>query len=178
MAWSKSEPETAMRVFAALVLTIVSVAVGAQTTYRWIDKEGKVHYTDRPPAPNEAAKVEQKRAVLLGADQTAAYTLRKAMADYPVTLYTQANCGDPCKNGRDHLARRGAPFSEKSISTQDDVKEVRAIAGQGELVVPLLQVGNKTAKGGYLGSDWDGLLDAAGYPKIGNGGAAAKAASR
>lgn len=163
-----------MKALAALVLTIVSVAVAAQTTYRWTDKEGKVHYTDRPPAPNEATKVEQKRAALLGADQTASYALRKAMADYPVTLYTQANCGDPCKNGRDHLARRGVPFSEKSVSTQDDVKDVRALVGEAEMVVPLLQVGNKAAKGGYLGSDWDGLLDAAGYPRTANGNTAAK----
>ncbi len=153
-----------MRALAALVLTIVSVAVGAETTYRWIDKEGKVHYTDRPPAAGEAAKVERKRPALLGADQTASYTLRKATEDYPVTLYTQTDCGDVCKQARDHLGRRGVPFSEKAVTTEDDLKALRTLVGEGELIVPVIQVGNKSARG-YLASNWDSLLDAAGYPR-------------
>jgi hypothetical protein len=153
-----------MRLTIAIALLALAAAAAAQTTYRWIDKEGKVHYTDRPPAPKEARQVEQKRSAMLDADQTASYALRKAMADYPVTLYTQPTCGDVCKSGREHLSRRGVPFSEKSIAGEDDVKAVRALVGEGELVVPILQVGSKSAKG-YLGSDWDSLLDAAGYPK-------------
>lgn len=72
----------------AILLLVLASAVSAQTTYRWIDKEGKVHYTDRPPAPTEATKVEQKRSALLGADQTMSYALRKATAEYPVTPAT------------------------------------------------------------------------------------------
>lgn len=153
-----------MRLTIAIALLALAATAAAQTTYRWIDKEGKVHYTDRPPAPNEARKVEQKRSAMLGADQTASYTLRKAMTDYPVTLYTQTTCGDVCKSGREYLNRRGVPFSEKSITSEEDAKALRSLIGEGDLVVPVLQVGSKSAKG-YLSSDWDGLLDAAGYPK-------------
>lgn len=160
-----------MRLPAAIILLAIAFAAAAQTTWRWTDKEGRVHYTDEPPAPGEAAKVEQKRSVPPGADETASYALRKAMTDYPVTLYTQPNCGDICKDGRDHLTRRGVPFSEKSVTTDADLKALRALGGEGELVVPLLQVGTKTWRG-YLSTQWDSLLDAAGYPK-----AAAKAAA-
>lgn len=156
-----------MRTSIAIILLALAATAAAQTTYRWIDKEGKVHYSDRPPAAGEARKVEQKRPGAAEADPTASYTLRKAMADYPVTLYTQVNCGDVCAKGRDHLTKRGVPFSEKTVASEDDVKALRALVGEGELVVPVIQVGNKASKG-YLGSGWDGLLDAAGYPKSGS----------
>ena len=155
-----------MRFLLALTLLTLAFAATAQTTYRWIDKEGKIHYTDRPPAPNEASKVEKKRSAVLGADQTISYALSKAVADYPVTLYTQTTCGDVCKEARDFLAKRGVPFSEKGIASSDDVDALRALIGPGDLVVPVMLVGRKVAKG-YLRSDWEGLLDAAGYPKSG-----------
>lgn len=156
-----------MRFLLAISLLAVAFTAAAQTTYRWIDKEGKVHYTDRPPAPNEASKVEQKRAALLGADTTASFALRQATTDYPVTLYTQQDCA-PCKEGRDHLARRGIPFSEKMISNEADLAALRTLIGEGDLAVPVIQIGRKTAKG-FLSSTWDSLLDAAGYPKANSG---------
>jgi hypothetical protein len=153
-----------MRFLLAISLFALAFAATAQSTYRWTDKEGKVHYTDRPPAPNEASKVEKKPSVLLGADPTASYALRQAIADYPVTLYTQSDCGDPCKEGRDHLTQRGVLFADKRIATEADVAALRPLAGEGNLIVPIMQVGRKVAKG-YLRSNWDSLLDAAGYPK-------------
>ncbi|MBK7815267.1 MAG: glutaredoxin family protein [Rhodocyclaceae bacterium] len=153
-----------MRFPLAIVLLVAALAAHAQMTYRWIDKEGKVHYTDRPPAPGEAARVEQKRPTQLGADQTMSYALRQATAEYPVMLYTQTDCGEVCKQARDHLARRGVPFSEKTVTTADDLKALRTLVGEGDLIVPVVQVGGKSSRG-YLASSWDSLLDAAGYPK-------------
>ncbi len=153
-----------MRFLLALSLLALAFAATAQSTYRWVDKEGKVHYTDRPPAPNEAAKVEKKPSVMLGADPTASYALRQAIADYPVTLYSQNDCGDPCKEGRDHLTQRGVPFTEKRIVNEADIATLRPLLGDGDPIVPIMHIGSKVAKG-YLRSDWDNLLDAAGYPK-------------
>lgn len=157
-----------MKILLAIFLLALTFAANAQSTYRWIDKEGKVHYTDKPPAPNESSKVEKKPSVMMGAaDPTASYALRQAIADFPVTLYTQADCGDPCKDGRDHLTQRGIPFTDKRIATEADVAALRPLAGEGDLIVPIMQVGRKIAKG-YQRSSWDNLLDAAGYPKAAN----------
>ncbi len=148
----------------ALCLLMLASAVGAQSMYRWIDKEGKVHYTDRPPAKAEAAQVEKKSSVLLGVDQTATYTLRKAMADFPVTLFTDKDC-DPCKEARTHLTRRGVPFAEKNIYNDDTLQtELRTLTGSDKMMVPTVQIGRKTLKG-FQASEWDSLLDASGYPK-------------
>jgi glutaredoxin len=153
-----------MKVPLALCLLMFAGFVGAQSMYRWVDKEGKVHYTDRAPVAGEAAKVEQKRSVLLGADQTMSYALRQAVTDYPVTLYTQSDC-PPCVDGRNHLNTRGIPFTEKNAGSDAEIAALKALVGGDQPGLPVLQVGRKVAKKGYLGSDWDGLLDSAGYPK-------------
>lgn len=84
------------------------------------------------------------------------------MANFPVTLYVSADCGDGCKDGRDYLRMRGILFSEKNVATNEEVDALKKLTG-GEAVVPMLTVGAKSAKG-WLKSDWQRLLDAAGYP--------------
>lgn len=157
-----------MKPWFALLLCLAVVPAGAQTTYRWIDKEGKVHYSGLPPAPTEATKVEQRRSSLLGtdADPSASYTLRQAMTDFPITVYTQADCGDPCKAGKELLKTRGIPFTEKTIATEADLGPLRQLFGDDKPVVPVMQIGKRFAKG-FQSSEWTSLLDAAGYPKAG-----------
>jgi len=154
-----------MRAWLAIILMIAAFGAAAQTMYRWVDKDGHVHYSDKPPAAGEAAKVEQKRAVTLGVPTAEPSALmRQAMADYPVTVFTQAACGDPCQTGRDFLSRRGVPFTEKKVETETDLAALRTLVGNDKPVVPVLQVGSRTVVG-YSSGQWDALLDAAGYPK-------------
>ena len=49
-----------------LIVTLLGFAflLGATAQaemYRWVDKAGKVHYTDQPPPPNEAKKSGRKK---------------------------------------------------------------------------------------------------------------------
>jgi glutaredoxin len=161
-----------MKAWLAIVLLAASLGVAAESMYRWVDKDGRVHYSDKPPAAGESNKVETKKSVTLGvAAPEPSALMRQAATDYPVTLYTQTTCGDPCDSGRNHLKQRGIPFTEKTLATQEDADALRAVVGGKEkLTVPVMQVGRKTVTG-YSSSQWESLLDAAGYPK-----AAAKAA--
>jgi glutaredoxin len=67
----------------------------------------------------------------------------------------------------DYLNKRGIPFSEKSVKTNEEIEALRQLQGGGEVAVPVLQVGEKTIKG-FLDTRWANLLDAAGYPKSDN----------
>jgi hypothetical protein len=148
--------------FALLVLAALSASVIAQTTYRWVDDQGKVHFSDQPP-PQKIKKVEERKYGADAADLTLSYTVRKAAADFPVTLYTAADCGEPCDSARQLLSARGVPFSEKLIKTEAEVTEYRKVFG-GPDEVPAVTIGPFPRRGFEKGA-WTRLLDDAGYPR-------------
>ena len=77
---------------------LASFAAQAQPVYRIVGPDGRVTFSDRPPA--DGSKTQPGR----GGDAPAAgpglpFELRSAAGRYPVTLYTGANCA-PCSSGR------------------------------------------------------------------------------
>ncbi len=88
--------------------------------------------------------------------------LKQAATQFPVVLYTGSDC-TPCVSARDHLVRRGIPFSERSLGSPADVEAFRKL-GFTEMTVPALSVGREKQTG-YERGAWDRLFDAAGYPK-------------
>ncbi|MBI2508723.1 MAG: glutaredoxin family protein, partial [Betaproteobacteria bacterium] len=87
------------------------------------------------------------------------YSVQQAVKNFPVTLWIYG-CGAPCDQARALLARRGIPYTEKD--PQADAEAFKKLTGADE--VPVLFVGNTRLKG-YLESEWDSTLDAAGYPR-------------
>ncbi|WP_172600019.1 glutaredoxin family protein [Sulfuricystis multivorans] len=147
-----------------LLWGLACVAIVAQAQYyRWVDEQGKVHYGDRPP-PSLAGKAQVMRHGAPAPDRELPYAVREAMANFPVTLYVSADCGQGCRDGRDYLKQRGIPFTEKPVATKEDVEALKKLVGEDEAVVPVLAAGPKTVVGWRL-ADWQHLLDAAGYPK-------------
>jgi glutaredoxin len=146
-------------VLASLVLLVSAGTAGAAQLYRWVDEKGRVEWRDTPP-PANAKQVEQRN---VGANtietSTLPYSLQQAVKNFPVTLWAY-DCGEPCNSARAHLARRGIPYNEKSsIKDGDALKKLT-----GSTDVPVLIVGKTTLRG-YLDSQWDAELDAAGYPR-------------
>jgi glutaredoxin len=143
-----------------LALWILAAPLGAAQLYRWVDEKGNVEWRDTPP-PSTAKKVEQRT---LGDNtiQTSdlPYSLQLAVKNHPVTLWI-TDCGEVCNRARAHLNRRGVPHTERN--PQAEMEAFKKISGGG-LEVPLLFVGSRQVKG-YLESEWDAVLDAAGYPR-------------
>ncbi len=154
-----------MRTSLLLIALLCAGLVHAQAAYRWVDKDGKVHYGDRPPAA-ATGKAQELKLSAPAAEQQMSFTMRQAVENFPVTLYVSADCGAGCKDAGAYLRKRGIPFSEKTVATQEDSAELSKLIG-GQPVVPVLKVGGKTRTGFEEGS-WGGLLDAAGYPKAGD----------
>lgn len=146
-------------------LCCATLAAQAQATYRWVGKDGKVHYSDQPPPPSEVKEVQKKKLGANVVDTSGlSYETQVATRKAPLTLYTSANCIQNCKIARDFLLRRGLAYTEKEIKTQDDADEFRKATGIEELSVPVLQAGSKAEKG-YEENAWQALLDGAGYPR-------------
>ena len=142
----------------------------AADMYRWIDENGVVNYTPYPP-PANIKNVEQKK---LGGNtiQTsgASYSMQQAMKNFPVTLYTTADCGAPCSSAQAYLKKRGIPYTEKNPQDPNEIANFKKLAGSG-MQVPVLIVGNLKMLKGYLESEWSAVFDAAGYPDNASGSA-------
>ena len=148
----------------AVFLVLPALAAAQANVFRWVDKDGKVHYSDTPP-PEPQKNLTQKRVggSYAGEASQLPYATQVAMRKSPVTLFTGADCGDPCKQGRDLLSRRGIPFNERDAQANpDDAEAVKKLVGAIE--VPVLTVGSSKVKG-YEEGAWHAALDGAGYPR-------------
>jgi glutaredoxin len=129
----------------------------AQQVYKSIDKNGRVTYSEAPPAPGSGDK-------LTGDSATSAslpYALQQVVSRYPVTLYTTANCG-PCVNAKLMLTQRGIPFKEHTVSSNEDIEAFKKL--NPENTFPLATIASQQLKG-YEEAELTKYLDAAGYPK-------------
>jgi len=147
-----------MRHLLVLCLALSSLAVSAET-YRWVDPQGRTVISDTPP-PGRARDVSKAGGG--PASDGLPYAVRIAAENYPVTLYTSADCTRECKDARDLLNSRGVPFSERMVQRQEDVDELKHLVG--DFFVPALKVGKQSFRGFETGA-YNNLLDLAGYPK-------------
>lgn len=148
---------------AALVAIVaVGAAAQGQQVYRYVDKDGRVVYTDRPP-PADSKDVQAKRVTpnFIESD-TVPLAMTQAQERFPVTLYTFA-CGEFCQSAEALLNRRGVPFATVNVEDPKGAERLQQLTG--ELQAPVLQVGDKLVARGYNEARWNALLDEAGYPK-------------
>ena len=149
--------------FAALAATAFSAE--AQTVYRIVGPDGRVTFSDKPPISsdkgNEKVTATDRvgRQLDLGGNALP-FELRQVATRFPVTLYTSSTCA-PCGTGRAQLASRGIPFTERTISTNEDIEALQRLSGETSL--PFLTIGGQKIKG-YSDTEWTQFLDAAGYP--------------
>ena len=149
--------------FLALVLALSTMA-NAQEIFRWVDKDGKVHYGDILPPPAEVKNVQTKKLSERVIEQQAVpYDVLTAMKNNPVTLYAN-NCGEACTDARALLAKRGIPFADKNpASDPEAAAALKALVGA--LQVPTIAIGASNLQGFEQGS-WNAALTAAGYPSF------------
>lgn len=148
-----------------VALLLAASTVNGQTTYRWIDaKTGHTVISDQlPPADARHVIIYGASGTSSESDQQPAlsYATRQASEKFPVVLYSTADCDD-CQRARELLARRGIPFSEQVVKSQAELVEIGEKLG-GKSTLPSVLVGRKSLRG-FAASEWNALLDLAGYP--------------
>lgn len=153
-----------IRVALGLIVALCTASALAQPLYRWTDEKGRVHFTDTPPPAG--AKAIQKRAASSGAASQGAiepYALQLARKNHPVTLYSTPGC-QGCAEARKLLNVRGVPFKEVSVTTEQQIEELKKAVGAN--AVPSLIVGSQVQQG-FDEAIYHSALDIAGYPKTG-----------
>ena len=167
-----------MSIFRVCLLSLlaISFSASAQPLYKWVDKAGKVHYSDQPPS-KEIKKVEQPRLRAGSIDTSGLpYETQQAAQNFPVSLYTTPDCVSECANARDLLTRRGIPFRESRVVTAEDGDNFKKALGTDKLLFPALIVGTQKQIG-YEADIWNGLLDTVGYPRTAVPGSAPRPAA-
>ncbi len=133
-----------------------------QQVYRYVDKDGRVVYSDRGP-PADARDVQAKR--LRGnviENNEIPLAAQQAQERFPVTL-DSFGCGEVCTAAEALLNRRGVPYAAVNVETPEGAEQLSKMTG--ELKAPVLQVGDRTFVKGYSDTQWNKALDEAGYPK-------------
>jgi hypothetical protein len=147
----------------ALLALFAAVAATAQTqqVYRYVDPEGRVVYSDKPPPPN--ARDAQAKRIGQNTIETSDLSYSEVMAQerFPVTLYT-FGCGTVCDTASALLNKRGVPHTVVDVGQSDGADKLKRLTGG--LDAPALQVGDQYSTG-FNESRWQNLLDDAGYPK-------------
>ena len=150
------------RYLIALLLLSPLVVSAQEPLYRYLDKDGRVVYTDAAPPP-DASSIQRKR---LGGNfietSEAPYAVQVAQQRNPITLYA-GGCGLGCEAARALLNRRGVPFKEVDPGQPADAAKLKEVTG--DMLVPVLLVGSAIMLKGFEESAWQSALDTAGYPK-------------
>lgn len=146
--------------FLGLALMLCAGGASAQM-YKWVDANGKTHFTDTPPpATARPAKVSGSAPGSTATLVNLPYALAAPARNHPVTLYTASACAG-CDAGRTYLRGRGIPFAEKTITTEADVTSLKGVGGDGS--VPYISVGS-AKMAGFEAAAWDNMLKIANYP--------------
>jgi glutaredoxin len=138
-------------------------ALPAAAQYKVVAPDGSVTYTDRPPLAANVRVIPMGRsgAAQPSPEAVLPLELRQLAARFPVTLYTAADCA-PCDAGRQLLQRRGVPYSERTVASDDDAAALERLVGGRS--VPALTIGAQALRG-LSQAEWTSYLDAAGYPR-------------
>ena len=147
--------------FALLLLISGLAAAQIQQVYRYIDLDGRVVYSDKPPPPT--AKDAQAKRIGANSIETSdlSFAVAQAQERYPVTLYS-FSCGVVCDTAQGVLNKRGVPHTMIDVSVGDGAERLKRLSGG--LDAPTIQVGDQYATGFNEGK-WQAMLTDAGYPK-------------
>lgn len=146
---------------ASLLMALVSVNAQAQSVYRIVGPDGKVTFSDRPPADASAQPARTVNTGPAAVNAALPLELRQVTTRFPVTLYTGSDCA-PCSSARNLLTSRGVPFTERTVSTNEDIAALQRLSGNSSL--PFGTIGGQQLAG-FSDTEWTQYLDAAGYPK-------------
>ncbi len=145
--------------FAAIAQT---AAPSDKHVYRYVDRDGRVVYADRPPGSDvKGFQTKRLSANYIETDEVP-FAAQQAAERFPVTLYT-FSCGDICDNATALLNRRGVPHATVDVQSPEGSKKLMSVTGEQN--APVLQVGDKSIIKGYNEARWQAALDEAGYPK-------------
>lgn len=116
--------------------------------YKWVDNNGKVHFTDSPPEQVKTQKVTLQINSFTSPNVSqfrfdpALISKRKVTTQ--VVMYSTSWCGY-CKKARRYFLQQNIPFEEYDVEkSAKGKKDYKALGGRG---VPIIVAGDRTMNG-------------------------------
>jgi len=132
-------------------------AAGAQSIYRWVDAQGKIHYTSEPPPGTRKEQVRPRVNSYAAPAETrpsVAPPQPRAAAAGPVVMYATSWC-TYCARARAYFGRKGIAYTEHDVEKSATANaEFKRLGGRG---VPLIVVGREKMNG-FSEQGFDALL--------------------
>ena len=126
----------------ALILTLLLLPLTAPSQsvadiYKWVDENGKTHYSDKMPESGKANLVETRVNTIEGISQD-------EIDSKKVVMYATSWCGY-CRKARNYFKKNAIPFTEYDIEKDSAAKRrYDAFNGSG---IPVIFIGKKRING-------------------------------
>lgn len=138
-----------MKYLGLFVLLVILSKLATAEIYKWVDENGKIHFSDTPPVNNNAEKIDEQKL----SARTSSYTSVSVDTITPsnitnpsnkLTIYTTSSCGY-CSKAKKYFAENKIPYKEKNIETSKKFnREFKQLGGKG---VPVILWKNKLMRG-------------------------------
>ena len=160
---ARKSSSTRIALLVGIAAAVVAAGAAAQQqVFRYVDKDGKVVYSDRSP-PTDSKEVQAKRlSPNFIENNSVPLATAQASERFPATLYTFA-CGAVCESAESLLNRRGIPYTTVNVEDAKGAEQLKKLTGEQQ--APVLQLGDKLVAKGFNEARWTAMLDEAGYPK-------------
>jgi glutaredoxin len=147
-----------MKKILALCALSVCIPVSAQQIHRWVDADGRVQYTDTPPAGVKSSPVRSRISSYSGTPVVSG-TASAGATRPEIKMYSTDWCGY-CRKARDFFARQGIRYTELDVDKSPAARaEYQRMGARG---VPVILVGTQRMNG-YSEERLAAMLKAAGY---------------
>ncbi|GLX78435.1 NrdH-like redox domain-containing protein [Thalassotalea insulae] len=123
------------------LLLFIAIPGTTAEIYKWLDKDGKVHYSDKQPADFDAKTIDKQALTSKYSSYTqvaikiAPYQALKYSQTNNLVMYTTSRCGY-CAKARKYFAENNIRYKEKNIETSE--KYQREFTNFGGTGVPVL----------------------------------------
>ena len=130
---------SSLQMFAVLA-GLVSSASALSEIYRWVDEQGKVHFSDKPSVtqPSESVKLR------INTYESVTYATSDIDTGKKVVMYSTSWCGF-CKKARKYFKENGIKFTEYDI--EKSAKGRQEYHRLGATGVPVILVGKRRMNG-------------------------------
>lgn len=152
-------PVSYFRAGASLLLCLALAPAAQAGVYKWTDEQGRVHYSDTPPAKGKAEEVKVRINSYTGPAVVSKAPAGPAATSKEVVIYSAAWCGY-CKKAKAYMDSKGVRYREVDVETDAGGREEFAkLGGRG---VPVILVGENRMDG-FDQARLEAMLKAAGH---------------